>query len=211
MRNGMSVPLAAIVLGLAATGCAQAVPDDPRTIGGGCDGCELIFEGMPSAPGSEATIAGPDEPGEPMVIEGVIYHLDGETPAPGVVLYVYQTDATGHYAPAPHQTLGRRHGRLRGWVKTDADGRYKLRTIRPASYPDAENPAHIHPIVKEPGKNEYYLDEYIFDDDPLLTESKRSALEGRGGSGIVELTKDADGVWHGRRDVILGRNVPDYR
>lgn len=95
-------------------------------------------------------------------------------------------------------------------MKTDAQGHYKFRTTRPAPYPGRTNPAHIHPIVKEPDRNEYYLDEYLFDDDPLLTKDKRDAQEGRGRSGIMRLTRNADGVWMGWRDIILGWNIPDY-
>ena len=69
-----------------------------------------------------------------------------------MILYVYQTDAKGLYSPAAGQTQGRRHGHLRGWMKTDRMGRYEFRTVRPASYPGRDVPAHIHPVVKEPEK-----------------------------------------------------------
>jgi protocatechuate 3,4-dioxygenase beta subunit len=190
-------------------GAAPAGPAKP--VGGGCDGCELMFEGMPKALGWRTSIAGAGEAGQPLEMRGVIYRSDGRTPAPDVILYVYHTDATGHYSPAPGQTQGRRHGHLRGWMKTDREGRYEFRTIRPAPYPGHDVPAHIHPVVKEPGKNEYYLDEYVFADDPLLTREKRSRLENRGGSGIVAVSRDKQGVWSGRRDIVLGRNIPDYR
>ena len=181
-----------------------------KPVGGGCDGCELMFEGMPKTLGWRTSIAPAGEAGEPLEMRGVIYQKDGRTPAPGVILYVYHTDATGHYSPAPGQTLGRRHGHLRGWMKTDRDGRYEFRTIRPAPYPGHQIPAHIHPVVKEPGKNEYYLDEYVFDDDPILTPEKRGKLENRGGSGIVKVVRNPQGVWVGQRDIVLGRNIPDY-
>jgi protocatechuate 3,4-dioxygenase beta subunit len=100
---------------------------------------------------------------------------------------------------------------LRGWVKTNESGDYKFTTIKPAPYPSRDNPAHIHPIVKEPDKNEYYIDEYLFDDDPLLTQEKRAKLENRGGSGIIHLVKRDDGLWTGQRNIILGLNIPDYR
>ena len=35
--------------------------------------------------------------------------------------------------------------------------------------------------------------------------------KGRGGSGIIELAKDEFGRCIGRSDIILGRNIPDYR
>jgi len=202
--------VATFALGMVSTGCAAEVPPPSRTVGGGCDGCEILFEGMPKELAWRTTIPGPGEHGEPMEIRGVIYRKDGRTPAPGVILYVYHTDATGHYSPAPGQTQGRRDGHLRGWMRTDSSGRYEFRTIRPAPYPSRDNPAHVHVVVKEPDKNEYYLDEYVFDDDPLLTPERRARLENRGGSGIVALSRNRDGVWIGRRDLVLGRNIPGY-
>ncbi|HVG30669.1 MAG TPA: hypothetical protein VM864_13255 [Pyrinomonadaceae bacterium] len=181
-------------------------------VGGGCDGCEGIYEGTPRQLSWQAAMAPASEPGERMEISGIIYQADGKTPAPNVILYVYHTDAKGYYSPAPDATnIARRHGHLRGWLKTNANGGYKFTTIRPAPYPGRDNPAHIHPIVKEPDKNEYYIDEYVFDDDPLLTEEKRSKLENRGGSGIVRLTGSNNGLWTGKRNIILGLNIPHYR
>jgi protocatechuate 3,4-dioxygenase beta subunit len=167
---------------------------------------------MPKQLRWETRIASASEPGEPMELSGVIYHRDGKTPAPDVILYVYHTDARGYYSPAPHQTgWARRHGHLRGWMKTNAKGEYKFTTIRPAAYPGDTIPAHIHPIVKEPDKNEYYIDEYRFDEDRFLTQAERSKAENRGDSGIIRLTKNSSGLWIGKRNIILGLNIPNYR
>ena len=95
-------------------------------------------------------------------------------------------------------------------MRTDAQGEYQFRTVKPAAYPNGSTAAHIHPIIKEPDKNEYYIDAYLFDDDPLLTTEKRAKLEDRGGSGIVKLARDKNGIWRARRDIILGLNVPNY-
>ena len=181
-----------------------------RIVGGGCDGCNLIYEGLPSALRWETTIPPAGEPGEPMIISGTIYKKDGRTPASGVILYVYHTDNKGYYSQSPHQTLGKRHGHLRGWMKTDASGHYQFTTIRPAAYPQRKIAAHIHPTIKEPGLTEYYIDEYLFDNDPLLTDMERAKQEKRGGSGIVKLIKNQKGEWIGRRDIILGMNIPGY-
>ncbi|HKP13817.1 MAG TPA: intradiol ring-cleavage dioxygenase [Blastocatellia bacterium] len=187
-------------------------PTQAHVVGGGCDGCGGIYEGLPASLSWETRIAPPSEPGEPLEVSGVIYRADGRTPAPGVILYVYHTDAGGHYSPAPDQTgTARRHGHLRGWMRTNPRGEYRFRSIRPAPYPNRDIPAHIHPIIKEPDKNEYYLDEYWFDDDPLITADKRAKMEKRGGLGIIHLSKNDKGVWVGRRDIVLGLNIPDYR
>lgn len=182
-----------------------------RRVGGYCEGCEGIYEGMPAELNWETRITPMNEPGEPLEASGVVYRRDGRTPAPGVILYVYHTDARGIYAPAPGANgYARRHGRLRGWTRTNTRGEYKFNTIKPASYPNSNIPSHIHPIIKEPDKNEYFIDAWEFDDDPFLTRQERARRKNIGGSGIVRLSKNANGVWLARRDIILGLNVENY-
>jgi protocatechuate 3,4-dioxygenase beta subunit len=169
-----------------------------------------MLEGMPQSLSWETKIAKPEEAGEPMIISGRIFKSDGKTPAPNTILYVYHTDATGEYSKAPNQKDGKRHGRLRGWVKTDLQGQYKFTTIRPASYPNRQAPQHIHPIIQEADGFIYWIDEFLFTDDPLLSAEERKRQEKRGGSGIIQLTKNDQGVWTGKRDIILGMNIPNY-
>lgn len=185
-------------------------PAPAERVGGYCEGCEAVYLGMPREIASSARIAPEGEPGEPLEMAGRVLRRDGRTPAPGVVLYLYHTDAKGVYPPAPGaEGFARRHGRLRGWVKTNARGEYAFQTVRPAAYPGREEPAHIHVIVLEQGVNEYYIDDYLFDDDALLTPAKRARLRGQGGNGVVTLTKSG-GVWKGARDIVLGLNVGGY-
>lgn len=205
MRLGLLVLLLAL-----AQVCALNAQPQRKLVGGGCDGCELMFQGMPKQLHWETTIVDGQEPGEPMEISGTIYQADGKTPARDVILYVYHTNAAGFYAAAPGQTEARRHGHLRGWMKTDAKGRYKFRTIRPGAYPGRSDPAHVHPVIKEANRNEYYVDEFRFDDDPRLTPAERAREERRGGSGIIKLTQQ-NGVWIGQRDIVLGANIPNYK
>ncbi|MEJ7679359.1 MAG: hypothetical protein WKG06_16170 [Segetibacter sp.] len=71
-------------------------------------------------------------------------------------------------------------------------------------------PAHIHTSIKEPNiDNEYYIDEFIFDDDKLLTSAKRKALENRGGSGILRVLISGD-LQIAEHNIILGLNIPNY-
>src|ERR1044071_7014008 len=114
-------------------------------VGGYCDGCEGIYEGLPGKLTWQTTIASASEPGEPFEMSGHIYRRDGKTPAPNVILYVYHTDATGYYTPAQGATgNARHHGHLRGWMKTNERGEYRFTTIKPAPYPNRNIPAHIH-------------------------------------------------------------------
>ncbi len=200
-----------VVLMAAFSACAQSQPYVVKSIGGPCEDCQMMFDGIPSRLESKSTLTPTGEPGEQLVIRGTIFKPDGKTPAPDVILYVYQTDNRGLYSKGKNQQHAIRHGHLRGWVKTNAKGEYEFNTIRPASYPNSKNPQHIHPIIYEPNKGYYWIDEYLFDDDPLLTATERSHAPNRGGSGIIKVTKDTNGVWHGKRDIVLGLNVDNYK
>lgn len=159
-----------------------------------CEWCGA--EEVPAQLDWDLRIAGPDEPGEPLVIEGTVYRADGETPAPGVILYLYHTNAEGVYPKrGDEEGNGRRHGYLRGWLRTNEAGRYRFTTIRPAPYPGRDEAAHIHVTVKEPEVPEYWIDSFKFEGDPYL--------ENEEGSGIIELRRDDDGIWRGRRDIVL--------
>ena len=169
-----------------------------------CEGCEAIYERSFDDLSWRTTIPPEGEPGEPLVLTGRVFQPDGRTPAAGVVIYAYHTNAKGVYPTrGDERDWARRHGYLRGWVKTSVEGRYEFRTVRPATYPSRSAPAHIHLIVKEPGRQEYWIDQVVFEDDPLVDSRYRADHDGRGGSGIIRLTKDESGTWQGRRDIVL--------
>lgn len=110
-------------------------------------------------------------------ITGTVLKNDGKTPAENVIIYIYHTNRHGIYETRGNETgWAKRHGFIRGWVKTGKDGKYTFYTFRPAAYPDGSEPEHIHTTVKESDKNEYYLDDYLFDDDPILTQRVRNKL-----------------------------------
>lgn len=147
---------------------------------------------------SVARVAGADERGERMIVSGTVVRPDGRTPAPGVVLYLYHTNARGFYPNRGNETgNARQHGYLRGWLRTDAQGRYRIESIRPAGYPLRTAPAHIHLVAKEAGKPEYLIDELIFADDPLS-----AAVRGKKGYAVMKLVK-ANGVWRGTHSIRL--------
>lgn len=179
--------------------------------GDGCEDCEAIYEcPVPfNHLNNIDTLPGFDRPGPKIEISGTVYKRDGVTPAAGVVLYVYHTDQQGIY-PKDRNSKGpgSRHGYIRGWIKTDTTGRYRFYTLVPASYPNSNNPKHIHVIVKEPGKTEYWIDDFYFADDPLLP--KKAAHHPRGGNGIVQPAKDGL-ILKATRNIQLGENVPGYK
>ena len=153
---------------------------------------------------SSMTIAGANEPGERLVITGRLLRNDGRTPAANVVMYAYHTNAEGIYPRLGNESgNARRHGYLRGWLRTDAQGRYRIESIRPGTYPSRVDPAHIHAVVGEAGREEQYITDFVFADDPLVNDRYLDRIpKNRGGTGVVTLTKRG-GIWHGTRDIVL--------
>ncbi len=181
-----------------------------RPVGGPCEGCEALFEYGDRQLQATDTLPGFADNEPKLLVEGTVFNKDGVTPAIGIIVYIYHTGRNGIYQKKGDENgWGRRHGMYRGWVKTGPDGHYAFYTFRPAAYPDGSEPEHIHLTVKEPGLAPYYMDEYVFDDDPLLTEDARELLVGRGGSGIV-LPQVRSGLLTVTRDLLLGRQIPDY-
>lgn len=202
------------------TACSQnnsqkqaAAPATSQHVGGPCEGCKAVFESPVPFDKLSWTDTLPDyyEPGPKMQISGVIYEADGRTPAKDVVLYIYHTGQDGKYTNKYNEKgWAARHGYIRGWLKTNDKGQYRFYTLMPASYPNSTAVKHIHPTIKEPGKNEYWIDDFVFDIDPFLTEQrKKEYSHGRGGSGIINL-KNENGILTGERNIYLGKNIPGY-
>lgn len=197
-----------ILIGLSLQACAQT---PAKKIGGACEGCEAIYESPVAFDKLSNAVMLPDynDVGTKIEVSGIVYQRDGKTPAKDVVLYVYHTNQKGVYpTKGDEKGWAKQHGYIRGWVKTDANGFYQFYTLRPAGYPNRKDPEHIHLTVKEPGKNEYYLDDYLFADDPRLPKTLET--NPRGGDGILTLTKDRTGVSKAKRNIILGLNIPNY-
>jgi protocatechuate 3,4-dioxygenase beta subunit len=168
-----------------------------------CEGCEGAREAPAAGIDWQARIAAPDEPGERLRIVGIVFQPDGRTPAPGVIVYAYHTDAAGLYSRGtPATEWSRRHGLLRGWVGTGADGRYAFDTVKPAMYPNRSDPAHVHLTILEPGRRPYWIDDIVFAGESRVDDSYRRKREDRGGSGIVSLDRQGT-AWLARRDIVL--------
>jgi len=127
-------------------------------------------------------VAGADEPGERLVVSGRV--RDGG-----------RNDA--ELDP-----------RLRGAMRSDADGAYEFETIRPGHYDN--NAAHVQYLVRAPGYHPLLLDLW-FDDDPVLRARREAGTPEIPPSfpqnvvAIRPVTRDAAGVWRTTRDIELVR------
>jgi protocatechuate 3,4-dioxygenase, beta subunit len=201
-----------LMIFISSRGVSQDKSDMIPQLIGSCEGCEAIFEYEDKILTAVDTLPDFNEEGPKLKVTGTVYMPDGKTPAGDVILYVYHTDQNGVYATrGDEKGWARRHGYIRGWIKTGSDGKYTFYTLRPGTYPSRSEPAHIHPIILEPDGKYYWLGSYYFADDPLLTGRQRNENSPRGGRGaILNLHKEGD-VWVGTRDFVLGKNVPGYR
>ncbi len=181
-----------------------------KKIGGACEGCEAIYEYENKILSPIDTLPEFQQNEPKLKITGTVFKKDGITPAENVIIYIYHTNRQGIYETKGNETgWAKRHGFIRGWVKTGKDGQYTFYTFKPAPYSDSSEPAHIHITIKESDKNEYYLDEYLFDDDPLVTQSIRNRSKNRGGSGITNPQVE-NNILTIKRNIILGKNIPNY-
>ena len=129
----------------------------------------------------KAVLVKAGEPGPKLRVRGTVYRPDGVTPAAGVIVYAYQTDATGHYARLPARTP-----RIRGWVRTDPNGGFELLTIRPGNYPNRSTEAHIHTQLWGADAPPQWGPDLNFADDELLRPARRKESESLARFGFVK-------------------------
>jgi catechol 1,2-dioxygenase len=141
----------------------------------------LYIAGAPLSKG-EARLDDGSEQGEALFMEGQVRGTNGR-PIPGAVVDVWHANTLGGYSffdpSQPKYNLRRR-------IETDAEGRYRFRSILPAGYacpPDGQTqklldllgrhgnrPAHIHFFVSAPGHRQLTTqiniqgDRYLHDD-----------------------------------------------
>lgn len=140
---------------------------------------------------SRARIAQEGEPGTPLIIHGRVFRSDGKTPAPAITVFAYHTDRTGLY---DERSKGPHSWRLRGWAKSDANGRFDFDTIRPAPYPGRGIAAHVHLSLEGPGVPRRFTADVLFSDDELVTAAERDKSAREGAFGSVRAVSVRDGV-----------------
>lgn len=181
---------------------AGHVGGTPRTIEG-----PLYVAGAPLHEG-EARLDDGTDPGMPMLLEGQVLDLQGK-PIAGAIVDVWHANTQGLYS---YFDSSQSDYNLRRRIITDADGRYRARSIVPSGYgcpPDGptqqcldllgrhgQRPAHIHFFICAPGHRHLTTqinlagDQYLWDD---FAHATRDGLVGD-----VILGDDADSGIDGR-------------
>ena len=125
---------------------------------------------------AESTATIPVDPGAtPLRIEAQVFRGDGRAPAAGVLVYAHHTGANGLYDNAADGTP-----RRQAFVRTDAEGRFVLRTGMPTPYPNRTQPAHVHLHLWGEGVPHQWTDDVLFADDGLVTAEMRAQSSAAG-------------------------------
>lgn len=134
-----------------------------------------------------------DEPGEPLVVSGVIRDADGK-PVRDAIVYLFHTDARGLYS---RDGMDEMNPRLFAYLRTAADGAYEVRTIRPARYPNEPVEQHIHYEITAAGfqKKIWRLG---FADDPHWNGKTPPRW-------VAPVTRGPDGVKRSVCDIVMER------
>lgn len=143
----------------------------------------------------QTRLAGPDEPGDRLILTGTVFSSDCQTPLPGALIEVWQANKAGLYdTNKPGNFTEVTAFNLRGMLYTNEKGQYEIETIMPGRYPIPPNipglekyagmtrPAHIHFRVMEslhvPLTTQLYFkgDPFIAD-DPWAGHKQTLAIE----------------------------------
>ncbi|MEO8934462.1 MAG: hypothetical protein ABI295_09140 [Xanthomarina sp.] len=143
----------------------------------------------------------------PLKITGTVFLSDGITPAKDVVLFINQPDENGNYELKKH--LEKRYVHHRGWVKTNVDGKYTFYTFIPGSDRNSKALRSIHLVIKEPHGVEYSGNDFLFDNDPRLTNLCRKRLAKNGIDSILKPVKEGI-MLVAIKDIILKKNPIEF-
>ena len=189
--------------------CANSQEKNPHLAGGPCEGCEAVLEFGDRKLDNKDTLPEFEAAKNKLKLSGTIYKPDG-TPAEGVILYIHHTNAAGIYPTSgDEEGWGKRHGYLRGWIKTGKDGKYTFYTQVPGTYPSRTDPAHIHPYILEPDGKYYWLETLHFEGDALLTKKHINKNPRGTSTGVLKPVQEGN-IKSATVDFVLGKNVPDY-
>ena len=140
--RGVSLPRRMVLQGLASLlGCAFT----PNALSAAAESCALTTSDIIGpfyrfgAP-FQTRLAGPNEPGERLIISGKVYGSDCRSYLPNTLIEVWQANNAGRYdTDKPGNFTERVDFHLRGMMLTDQQGNYEFETIMPGRYPIPPN------------------------------------------------------------------------
>ena len=158
-----------------------------------------------------ANIAKPGTPGEPCVVRGSVAGLDGK-PIAGALLDVWEAGGDGFYDVQKAEGTN-----LRARFRSDRDGRFWFRCVKPQSYPVPHDgpvgrmlvatgrhpmrPGHLHFKIAAPGCDTLVTHLFVRGDEYLDSD----AVFGVKDSLVVDFAKNASGEYEIRYDFVLKR------
>jgi catechol 1,2-dioxygenase len=129
-----------------------------------------------------------NSPGTPLIVRGTVFGKNCNAPLAGALIEVWHADNDGNYDNDSDKFL------YRASLKTDASGRYEIKTIIPQAYDIGNNqfrPEHIHFKVTSPGYNDLVTQTYFKNDQFIPTDPWASKPEAK--LRILELKKTDTG------------------
>ncbi len=151
----------------------------------------------PDPPFIEAgQLASEDEPGERLIISGVVRNLDCSQVIHDAVFDIWHAANEGDY-----DNTGGYH--LRGKITSNASGFYMFETILPGKY--LSRPSHIHIKVTTPDYPTLTTQIYFAGDELIPTDAAASQTDGTYDAThrIIDLTTNADGNLEGSWDIVV--------
>lgn len=147
--------------------------------------------------------------GQVIRVTGQVLDEDGQ-PVEGAIVDVWQANTWGRYHHEADPATAPVDPGFQGWamIRTDADGRYAFKTVKPGAYKVGGNwtrPPHIHFRVSRRGYHElttqmYFADEKLNERDRLL----QSVPVGRRDLLVVEFDESPE-VPSGEFPIVLAR------
>jgi len=161
----------------------------------------------------QTKLAGPNEPGQRLIITGKVYSSDCRSRLPNTLIEVWQANQAGLYdtdKPGNFTEHGDFH--LRGMMLTDQQGNYEFETIMPGRYPVPPNlpglekyagltrPAHIHFRVAE-SLHVPLTTQLYFKEDPFIAKDPWASRKPSLAIGLQQDGKFLRGAF----DIVLAR------
>ena len=213
--RGLSLPRRMVLQGVASLlGCAVT----PSAFAATAKSCNLterdiIWPFYRFGAPFQTKLAGPNEPGERLIISGKVYSSDCRSRLPNTLIEIWQANKAGLYdTDKPGNFTERGDFHLRAMMLTDQQGNYEFETIMPGRYPIPPNlpglekyagltrPAHIHFRVSEslhiPLTTQLY-----FKDDPHIAKDPWASRKPSMAIGLKQEGK----FLRGHLDIVLAR------